>query len=181
MNKNFVFYKKEKVLGRSRRLFKHIKNNKIYIIDNKEYVPLTKYLKKKYVGGMLGNNVKINTKLNLLESMYEIIMKISKNFDGEISMKANNDARVIMEGSKEEFNKDLIKFSRININPNIEYIKKIGKYLYYIKILIDINDAKKSYIINTKKKSNENDNILANYMENLISFKINYLLQLKTY
>lgn len=123
---------------------------------------------------MLGNNDKIN----LLESMYEKISAIAKNFDGKISIKANNDARVIIENSKEKFNEDLNKFSRIN-NPNIEYIKHIGKYLYYIKILIELNNSKKSYIINMKKNSNENDTILMDYMENLISFKIHYLLQLK--
>lgn len=177
MNKNFVFYAKEKVFGKSRRLFKHIKNNKIYIIENKEYVPLTKYLKKKYVGGMLDNNV--NTKLNLLNSMYEIIMNISKNFDGKIDKKTNDSAKDIINKSKKNFDHYLNRYSNIKIISNIEYIKHVGKYLYYISILNKINDSKKSYIINMKKNSNENDTILMGYIDNLISFKIHYLLQLK--
>ena len=171
MNKNFVFYKKEKVLGRSRRLFKHIKNNKIYIIDNKEYVPLTKYLKKKYVGGMFNDNVNLTRKIKLLYSMYKIIYKINNNitltqlnrFDQNIQNIKN-----IIESSEVSFNKLQDDFNTITANSNIAYIKFISnQFLKYIKYVI------KS--INSKINKN-NEYEVTHYISNLKLFKTKYLL-----
>lgn len=142
MNKNIIFYKKEKVFGRSRRLFKHIKNNKIYIIDNKEYVPLNKYLKKKYVGGMFNNNDSLTHKIKLLYSMYKIIYNINNNIkSAQLNNEVNQNIKNFIENSEFEFNKSKFNFEKITANPNIAYIKLISQqFLKYNKrVIVSIN------------------------------------------
>jgi len=170
MNKNFVFYKKKKVLGRSRRLFKHIKNNKIYIIENKEYVPLTKYLKKKYVGGMFNNNVDLTRKIKLLYSMYKIIYVINNYITTtptESNSVFNQNIKKFLEDFEFYFKKSHHEFKTINVNSNVEYIKFISnKFLKYIKSVI------KSIDLNINKYGV----ITRDYILNLKLFKKNYLL-----